>query len=132
MVWGAVASVGLSMVLGFLWYSPFSLGKLWMKATFPGQTYTEIREGGNPAAWPLTMCSCSILVSVLHYFVGPYLGVTSVPAALKVGLALSVTDFLANFPHQLYNRASLVTYLIDHSYNAAVFTSSCLCLVYFS
>ncbi|XP_069137306.1 uncharacterized protein [Argopecten irradians] len=132
MVWGAVASVGLNMFLGFLWYSPWSLGKYWMRATYPGMTYNEIGARRNPSAYPLTICSCSILVAVLHYFVGPFLGVTSVPAALKVGLALSVTSILANFPHHMFNRSSLVTFLIDHSYNAAVFTSTCLCLVYFN
>ncbi|XP_060067271.1 uncharacterized protein LOC132547526 [Ylistrum balloti] len=132
MVWGALASVGMSMVIGFLCYSPFSLGKYWMRANYPGQTYSQVKEGFSPAIMPLVLCSSSILVAVLHYFVGPYLGVTSVPAALKVGLALSVVNMLVNFPHLLYNRSSVVAYLIDHSYNAAVVTASCLCLVYFS
>ncbi|OWF44484.1 uncharacterized protein LOC110458333 [Mizuhopecten yessoensis] len=131
MVWGAIASVGLNIFFGFLWYSPFGLGKLWMKATFPGESLQQLQESKSPSALPLTICSNSVLVAILHYFVGPFLGVTSVPDALKVALALFVVGSFLDIPHTFYKRGSFVTYLVDHSYNAAVLTSTCLCLVYF-
>lgn len=67
-MYGLLASVGISQLIGMFWYSTLFLGRPWMKNNFPGKTPDQIsREGNFPVAIVLCIVGQACLALVLHY-----------------------------------------------------------------
>jgi hypothetical protein len=66
MVWGAIAAVASSQLLGAVWYSPFIFGKLWMKATFPHKSKEALAKNAG-TAYALTLVSSAGIALLLNF-----------------------------------------------------------------
>ena len=66
MVWGAIAAVACAQLLGALWYSPYFLGKPWMKTTFPNRSKESIAQQAAPA-FAMTLVSSAGTAMILNF-----------------------------------------------------------------
>ncbi|MBE2217498.1 MAG: DUF1761 domain-containing protein [Ignavibacteria bacterium] len=55
----------LNMIVGALWYSPYVIGKLWMRAM--GKTEEELRQGFSPTSMAMTYIVNTIASLVFAY-----------------------------------------------------------------
>lgn len=134
MVWGAIVGMAAAQVLGMILYSKTVLGKLWMKAAFPGKTYEQIGQMQKESLHvEIIVCLVSQvgLVLAINYVVGPYLGVKSVELAVKIGLGMALLAMLIDVSHCVFSHRSVVGFLIDHLYNTLVFVVICVSFTYF-
>ncbi|KAL5005279.1 hypothetical protein ScPMuIL_018735 [Solemya velum] len=134
MVWGAVAGMGFTQIIGMIWYHKYFLGRFWQRATFPGKTEDQINQlvgSTSHIAFPMTLTAHAALVMMLNYVVGKYLGIKTVESAIKVGIFLWTVVTMTEVPHLMFAQQSVVAFIINHLYDAAVFVTVCTCLVYF-
>ncbi len=55
----------LNMIIGALWYSPYVIGKLWMRAM--GKTEEELRQGFSPTSMAMTYIVNTVASLVFAY-----------------------------------------------------------------
>jgi hypothetical protein len=118
-LWAVVAAGAASMVIGFMWYSPFLFAKPWMVAMGydPGDKakLEEMRQGAG------MMYGVSLLASLLSAFVlGKVIYGLSIASALygmKVGFAVWLA-FVATvqLTDKLFGRRPLNLFLINTGY----------------
>ncbi|HEY3251262.1 MAG TPA: DUF1761 domain-containing protein [Ignavibacteria bacterium] len=112
-----IAAAVLNMAIGMLWYSPFVLGKLWIKSMGPGQagkTSGEFQQSGsaNPLIYVFNTIAALIFAYVLAHIM-KFAFISSFGDGVIVGfwvwLGFVVTTVL---PGYLYEKRSKVLYFI--------------------
>src|SRR5690242_10031402 len=118
--WAVLIATVVTMVLGFLWYSPVLFGNAWMKLV---GLKREDMSGGGPATYILTMLTAlvgSFLLALL-------LTVGDKPDAgtgLMIGLILGVAVSVKIGMNYLFEGRKLPLYLITIGYHLVTFLLS--------
>ena len=107
-IWAVLVATAVYFVIGSLWYSPFLLGKAWMKSI--GKTQEELKMG------PHTMIGSIIISFVVPLIVALILeliGTWDLITALLVSLIVFAIFASLGLNPVLYEDKSIVTYLIN-------------------
>ncbi|KAL8613392.1 hypothetical protein ACOMHN_057112 [Nucella lapillus] len=129
MVLGALAAVVAAQLIGTLWYSPFFLGTMWIKATFPNHSKENIAHHAGPA-YAVALVSAAGTAVLLHAILVSFFHVTKLMDALKFAAGLASVVTLVDAPHLAFSTRSLTTYLIDHLYDVITLMAMATCIFY--
>ncbi|WEK54380.1 MAG: DUF1761 domain-containing protein [Candidatus Cohnella colombiensis] len=108
-----LAATVVTMVLGFLWYSPVLFGNAWMKQV---GLKREDMSGGSPLTYiltALTALSGAFILALLQTMVGEPDLLSAVVIGLLIGISVSVKIGM-NF---LFENKTLGLYLITIGYH---------------
>ncbi len=107
-----------TFVLGGLWYSPFVLGKPWMKEN--GFTQENMGQGNMALIFATAFVLFLVAATSLAMLLGPE---TNLTAGLSIGLIVGATYVAtATGVTYLFERKSLLLYLINAGYQVVAFT----------
>ncbi|KAK7115526.1 hypothetical protein V1264_001375 [Littorina saxatilis] len=129
MVWGAIAAVLSAQVIGALWYSPFLMGKLWMRTTFPNRSKESIAHASGPA-YAVNIVSSAGIALMLNFILVNFFHVETVLEAVKFSVGLATLTALVDAPHLAFSQRSLLAYLIDHLFDTLSLVSMAACIFY--
>jgi hypothetical protein len=108
----------INMVLGALWYSPYVLGKLWMRSM--GKTEEEMKQGSSGSSMGflyVVNTIASLLFAYVLAHIIKFASITSFAGGVKVGfwvwLGFVVTTVI---PGYLYEGRPKMLYFIFISY----------------
>lgn len=104
----------INMLLGALWYSPFVMGKLWMRSM--GKTEEEMKQGFSSASVGITYAVNTIASLLFAYVLAhiiKFAGINTFEGGVKVGfwvwLGFVVTTVI---PGYLYESRPKMLYII--------------------
>jgi len=112
-----IAAAVINMAIGMLWYSPFVLGKLWIKSmgqpgVQEGKTTEESRQGANPLIYVFNTIASLVFAYVLAHIM-KFASISSFADGIIIGfwvwLGFVVTTVL---PGYLYERRPKILYFI--------------------
>jgi hypothetical protein len=103
----------VSMVLGFIWYSPGVFGRQWMAST--GRT--EISDGGSPGLYALTATFALLQATILAVII-TLTGATTLVAGATLGFLVWL-GFVATTKgvDALFNQRTMPFYAISSGYH---------------
>ena len=105
-----IAAAILNMAIGMLWYSPYVLGKLWMKSM--GKTEEEIKKGANPLAYVFNTIASLVFAYMLAHIM-KFASVSGIVNGIIIGfwvwLGFVVTTVIAGY---LYEGRPKILYFI--------------------
>lgn len=109
----------IGIFLGWLWYSPFLFGKMWMDAI--EKTEDELRKDFNPAkTFGLTFLSNLFIAYVIARLM-VISNATTVEEGIRIAfLCWLGFTFLTNFINALFEKKELKLVLIDSGYHMVV------------
>ncbi|MFC5407429.1 DUF1761 domain-containing protein [Cohnella soli] len=121
--WAVLAATVMTMVLGFLWYSPVLFAKPWMKEI---GLKAENMSGGGAATYVLTALTAIIGTWVLAALLTLTDG--TVGSGVCVGLLVGVAITVKIGMNYLFEGRSLKLFLITVSYHLVTFVLAGLIL----
>jgi hypothetical protein len=109
-----IAAALINMAVGMLWYSPFVLGKLWIKSM--DKTPEESQKGANPFIYVFTTITSLVFAYVLAHIM-KFASISDAGNGIIIGfwvwLGFVVTTVL---PGYLYESRKKILYLIFIAY----------------
>ncbi len=112
--WGMLAAVIASVVVGYLWFSPFLFGKRWM--TLGGISAKEMSAGPHPLTWGVMLLSeigTAFLIAALRAMTG----ISTITETLTLGVLLFVCVYmLPTLTNVMFGRRNRMLWLIEAGY----------------
>ncbi|OGO04861.1 MAG: hypothetical protein A2Y73_08265 [Chloroflexi bacterium RBG_13_56_8] len=107
----------ISMVLGFLWYSPVLFGNIWLRQI--GKSADEI--SGAAGAYALSFIAALVSALVLAFIVGAF-GANTLGEGLLIGVVVWIgIGATATFVYSVFEGPPIGVWLLHGAYQLVVF-----------
>eukprot|EP00057_Strongylocentrotus_purpuratus_P018869 XP_011673343.1 PREDICTED: uncharacterized protein LOC105442689 [Strongylocentrotus purpuratus] len=118
---GIIISTVACQVIGFIWYGPNPIGRMWLNAC--GRKKQELQKTGNLPYLVATL-SKAITAYFLDGFLRAGMGVVTLEEAFYASINLSIIVALLEARHNPFHGVGLPAYLVMSAYDAACFDLS--------
>ncbi len=116
-IWAVLVAVVVTMVLGFLWYSPVLFGNAWVKQR---GLKIEDMSGGGSAIYILTAVTALISVLVIA-FLAAMMDEVTIGSGAVIGLLVGIAVSAKIGMNYLFENGKLGLYLITIGYHLVAF-----------